>query len=101
MIKYLANKLDGKMELDKIALALGVNVSFVTICLEILENLGSIEIKNNKIYYLNSFDYENFKNDTMFEILNEEFENIIQFKKNLLNCEVDELSQIIEEAYIN
>lgn len=101
MIKYCANKLDGNIELNKIAPALGVNTSFVTLCLEILENLNSIEIKNNKIYYLKSFDYEDFKKDSMFEILLEEFENIIQFKKNLLNCEVDELSQIIEEVYIN
>ena len=33
----------------------------------------------------------------MFEILNEEFDKIIEFKNNMQNCEIEEIEQILEK----
>ncbi len=96
MIKYCSNKLNGEIDLERLSCALGMSVQFVQIALEIMENLSTIEIiKENKIKYLKPFNYEEFKNNSMFEILKEEFEEIISYKKNLLNCDIEEIEQII------
>jgi len=98
MIKYCANKLDGKIDLFRFSSALGVSENFIQIALEVLENIGSIEILDiDKMNYIKSFNYEDFKNDSMFEILKEEFENIINYKKNLLNCEIKEIEEIVSK----
>ena len=97
MIKYCANKLNGEIELSRFSQALGVSENFIQITLEILEDIESIKILDiDKIEYIKPFIYEDFKNSSMFEILKEEFENIINYKKSLLNCEIKELEKIIE-----
>ena len=96
MIKYATNHLDGNIELVRFSRALGVSENFIQIVLEILEDIGSIEIIDiNKIKYLKPFSYDNFKQSSMFEVLNDEFENIIEFKKTLLNCDIKEFEQMI------
>ena len=98
MIKYCANKLNGKIDLSRFSAALGVSENFIQITLEILENIGSIKILDiDKMEYIQPFVYENFKNDSMFEVLKEEFENIINFKKHLLNCELKEIECMVNE----
>ena len=47
--------------------------------------------------YLKSFEYEEFKNDTMFEVLKEEFDSIINFKKSLLSCDIKDIEKMMEE----
>ena len=70
--------------------------SFIHLAMEILENIGSIKILDvDKIEYVQSFDYEKFKEDSMYEVLYDEFQNIIEFKKNILNCEVSEIEEMI------
>ncbi len=101
MIKYCANKMDGKIVLEKLSLALGLNNNFTSMALEILQNIGSIEITNDKLSYIQAFDWEKFKQDELYESLNGEFEAIIEFKKELLNCEISHLSEIVEEVYSN
>ena len=102
MIKYCANKMEGIVDLTRLSQALGVSENFVQITLEILENIGAIEILDiNKLRYIKSFEYETFKNDTMFELLKEEFDNIINYKKSLLNCEIKEIEKIAEEIISN
>lgn len=96
MIKYCANKLNGAIDVNKIAQTLCVTDSFVQLTLEILENIDSIEIIDvDKIKYLKPFSYNDFKNNSMFELLNEEFNNILEFKKSLLNCDIKEFSAMI------
>ena len=98
MIKYCANKLNGEINLSRFSNALGVSENFIQITLEILENIGSIKILDiDKMEYIQPFIFENFKNDSMFEILKEEFENIINFKKHLLNCELKEIEGIVND----
>ena len=33
----------------------------------------------------------------MFEVLKEEFDNIVNYKKSLLNCEIKEIEKMVEE----
>lgn len=96
MIKYCANKMNGNIDLSRFSKALGVSENFVQITLEILENIGSIQILDiDKMNYIKSFNYDEFKADSMFEILKEEFENIITYKKSLLNCDIKEIEKLI------
>ena len=96
MIKYCANKLNGEIDIQKLALALGVSETFIQLALEILENIESIRILDvDKIEYLKSFDYTEFKNNSIFEILYREFEKVLEFKGFLLNSEIKELEELI------
>ena len=96
MIKYCANKMSGNIEVSRLARALSVSENFVQITLEILEDIGSIKILNvNKIEYVKSFDYETFKENSLFEILKDEFVSIVEFKKSLLNCEIAEIEDLL------
>ncbi len=98
MIKYCANKLDGNIDLARFSSALGVSENFIQITLEILENIGSIQILDiDKMQYIQSFNYDEFKNDTMFEILKEEFDLIVNYKKSLLNCDIKDIEKIVSE----
>ncbi|MBQ7287066.1 MAG: single-stranded-DNA-specific exonuclease RecJ [Candidatus Gastranaerophilales bacterium] len=99
MIKYCANKLDGAIDLARFSQALGVSENFIQITLEILENIESIKILDiDKMEYIKPFNYDDFKQDSMFEILKEEFESIINFKKTLLNCNIKEIENIVVEV---
>ena len=96
MIKFCHNKLNGNIEIQRLAQALSVNENFVQITLEILEDINSIKILDiDKIEYIKPFNYEDFKNNSMFEILKEEFENIINFKKSLLSCNISEIEDMV------
>ncbi len=96
MVKYCSNKLQGIIDISKMAHAVGLNETCVHLSLEIMENLNSIEILNKeKLNYLKPFQYQDFRNDSLFELLNEEFENVINYKKNLLNCDIAELEKIV------
>ena len=98
MIKYCANKLDGNIDLARFSSALGVSENFIQITLEILENIGSIQILDiDKMQYIQSFNYDEFKNDSMFEILKEEFDLIVNYKKSLLNCDIKDIEKIVSE----
>lgn len=97
MLKYCNNKLDGKIDILRMARALNVSENFISISLEILEELSSIKIiDTDKIEYIQSFNYDDFKSASMFEVLKEEFENIVEFKKTLLETSVDELENLIK-----
>ncbi|MBR5303617.1 MAG: single-stranded-DNA-specific exonuclease RecJ [Candidatus Gastranaerophilales bacterium] len=96
MIKYCANKMDGNIDLARFSSALGVSENFVQITLEILENIGSIQILDiDKMNYIQPFNYEDFKKDSMFEVLQEEFNSIINYKKSLLSYDIKEIEKLI------
>ena len=96
MIKYCSSKLEGILELEKISSALGVDIEFVQVALEILENLETIEfVEQNKIKYLKPFNWEDFKSNPMFEILKEDFERIVDFKNWFLNCDMSEIEEMM------
>ena len=101
MIKFCANKLNGKIDLNRFAQALGVSENFIQIILEILENIESIKILDiDKIEYLKGFIYEEFKNNAMFEILKEEFNSIVNYKKEFLESNISDIEKIIIEKLV-
>ena len=102
MIKFCHNKLKGNIEISKIAQALGTSESFIQISLEILEDINSIKILDiDKIEYLKPFNYEDFKNNSLFEVLTEEFEKSINFKKTMLNCDFSEIEEMVISVFKN
>lgn len=97
MIKYCSNHLQGNIDMCKMAQTLGVSENFIQVMLEIFENIGSINILNvDKVQYIKPFSYNDFKQDSMYEILKDEFANITEFKKTLLNCDIKEFEQMLE-----
>lgn len=96
MIKYCTNKLNGTIDLSRFSYALGVSENFIQIAFEILENIGSIKIIDiDKIEYIKPFVYPDFEHDSMFEVLREEFLNIINYKKNMQDCDIAEIENLI------
>ena len=97
MLKYCSNRLEGAVDIAKLALVLGVSENFIQIMLEILESIETIEILDiDKIKYNKAFNWQEFKDSSMFELLKEEFEKILNYKKNLLTCEMKEIEKLIE-----
>lgn len=96
MVKYCSNKLNGNIDIVKLAQSLCVSEGFVQIGLEILESIGSVEILDvDKIEYLKPFSYVDFKTNSMFEVLKDEFNSVVEFKKHVLNCDVKELEKML------
>ena len=96
MIKFCANKLNGKIDIHKFSQTLCVSENFIQITLEILESIESIEIEDiDKIKYIKPVNFEEFKKASMFELLKEEFEQIINFKKSMLNCDIREIEKMV------
>ena len=98
MIKYSSNKLKGEIDLKRLSFASGVSENFIQIVLEIMENIDSLKILDiDKIEYIKPFSYEDFKNNPLFEILKEEFNKLIDFKKNFLKTDISEIQNFIEQ----
>ena len=41
------------------------------------------------------YTIENFKSNSMYELLNEEFENILNYKKSMLACDFKDIESLI------
>ncbi|MBE7705975.1 MAG: single-stranded-DNA-specific exonuclease RecJ [Cyanobacteria bacterium SIG30] len=96
MLKYAHNKKQGDINISKMAELLGVNYDFVQVVFEIFEHEGAIKIlSENKIEFIKSIPVADFKNNTMYEILNDEFQKISEFKKLLSDSSVDEILSFI------
>ena len=96
MIKYCLNKMNGEIDIKRMSLALGVSENFVQLSFEILENIEAIKfIENNKIADFKIYTIENFKSNSMYELLNEEFENILNYKKSMLACDFKDIESLI------
>ena len=91
--------MQGEADIERFAKALGVSENFIQITFEILENIEAIKILDvDKIEYLKPFSIEEFKNNSMFEVLQEEFENILIFKKTVQNCELKDIENMVKQA---
>jgi hypothetical protein len=89
--------MQGGVDMIRMAQTLGVSENFLQIALEILENIGSINILDvNKIEYIKPFSYSEYRENPMFELLNEEFMKVLEFKKMLLGCDIKEFEQMLE-----
>ena len=97
MIKYSTNHLQGGIDVIRLAQNLGMSENFAQTALEILENIGSIEIIDvNKVKYIKPCVYSDFQQDSMFEGLREDFLKTIEFKKTIYNYSVKEFEQILD-----
>ncbi len=95
MLKYCHNKLEGKITITKLSKSLQVSETFVLVALEILESIGSIKIiDSDKIEYLKPPSKEDLHNNSMFEVLIDELDNILEFKKTLLDSDIKEVEKI-------
>ena len=69
---------------------------FTNICLEILEDLGSLEILDvEKIQFLNPPRMENFYSHKAYEDLKSEFDKIMEFKKYIAKASLDDIEKLI------
>ena len=61
-----------------------------------MSDINTIEFcENDRLKYLKPFSLEDFKNHSMFETLVEEFEKIVEFKNEMLNCEINKIEEMI------
>ena len=99
MLKFAHNHKNGVVDILKIAQATGTSEIFVQLSLEIFENCGTIDILDvDKICYLKPIDIELIKKQSLFELLNDEFSNISDFKKHLANDDIDKMYEIINSC---
>ncbi len=97
MLKFCSNKKDGKIEIKRIAVSLGVSSDFIQIALEIFEREGAIKVLNeSKISFIKPVASENFSHNAMYEILNDEFKKIMDFKNIMQEANVAEIEEIIK-----
>lgn len=96
MLKYSNNHKNGEIDIEKIALATGTSEQFVQLALEIFEACGSIEILDvDKISYIEPVLPERVAQNSLYEILLEEFNKIIEFKKHLVEDDPDKMQEFI------
>jgi single-stranded-DNA-specific exonuclease len=96
MLKFCSNKKEGFVEIEKMALSLGVSLEFIQIALEIFEREGAIKIlESDKISFIKPIALENFSHNTMYEILDDEFKKIMDFKNIIQEANVAEIEEII------
>ena len=99
MLKFANNHKDGEIDIQKISQACGVSETFVQLALEIFEQTGAIEIIDiDKIAYKNPINIENIKQQTMYEILYEEFSKILEFKKHLAEDDLDKMYEFVKSC---
>ncbi len=99
MIKYCSNKLEGNYEPLKLAQSLQVSETFIQIALEILESVGSIKIEGiNKVLYKKAPLKDEINKNPMFEVLEDEFSNILEFKKTLISSDIKEIEKILDKV---
>ena len=96
MLKFSHNHKDGQTDILKMAFATGTSEAFVQLALEIFENCGAIEILDvDKIRYIEPIKMENVVNNSLYELLLEEFQKIIDFKKHLAEDDLDKMYELV------
>ncbi len=97
MLKFCSNKKNGEITIEKMALSLGVSADFIQIALEIFEREGAVEILGeNKISFIKPVASENFSRNAMYEILNDEFKKVMDFKNIMQEANVAQIEEIIK-----
>ena len=101
MLKFSHNHKNGEIDISKLSLACGTSETFIQLALEILEQIGAIEILDvDKIRYIEPADINKMKNQTLYEILCDEFTKILDFKKHLAEDDLDKMYEIINGCLI-
>ncbi len=96
MLKYAHNHKKGKIDITTLANACGVSDTFIQLALEIFENIGTIEIMDiDKIRYIEPVNFAKLTKETLYEIIKEEFLKITEFKKHLVEDDLDKMYKLV------
>ncbi len=96
MLKYSTNNKNGEISIKDCSQMISTTEDFTNICLEILEDLGSLEILDvEKIQFLNPPRMENFYSHKAYEDLKSEFDKIMEFKKYIAKASLDDIEKLI------
>ncbi len=96
MLKFSTNSKNGEISIENFSEMIGVSENFINLSLEILEDLGSLEILDvDKIRFLTPPHMENFYNHKLYEDLNSEFSKIIKFKKYITQANLSDIENLI------
>lgn len=96
MLKYCSNKLNGQIDLIRMAQTLGTSEKFVQLALDIFDEINSIKILDiDKIEYIKAVSFEEFKAAQTYNELMEEFSRVVEFKKELLEADIKEVEGLI------
>lgn len=96
MVKYCSNKLEGQIDLTRMAQSLGTSEKFVQLSLFIFDEINSINlIDMDKVEYLKAVAFDEFKSAQGYAELIEEFSRVIEFKKELLEADIKEVENLI------
>ncbi len=99
MLKFSHNHKGGQIDILKIAQATGTSESFVQLALEMFENAGAIEIFDvDSISYIKPVDIGVLSSQSLFELLKDEYANIIEFKKHLAEDELDKVYELVKSC---
>lgn len=95
MIKYASNNKQGEIDIKTLAKFSGLDDICVNIILELLEKIESIQIiDEGHIKYLKAPNHETIHTDSIFEIFEDEFKRINDFKEYLQKADIDSIKEI-------
>ncbi len=97
ILKYASNNKDGKISISELSKMIGTGEDFIQNALDILEELGSIEILDiDKIKFITPpTDY--FYKHPAYETLKAEFEDVLNTKKYIAQTSLDDIKNLLAE----
>ncbi len=96
MLKYATNNKNGEVSISELSDITGTSEIFIQHVFNILKELNSLEIfAANKIKFLAPPSMDNFYNSENFGALNDEFNNIIEFKKYIAQASLDDIENLL------
>ena len=96
MLKYATNNKNGEVSISELSDITGTSEIFIQHVFNILKELNSLEIfAADKIKFLAPPSMDNFYNSENFSTLNDEFNNIIEFKKYLAQASLDDIENLL------
>ena len=96
MTKFAHNKKQGVIDIEKMAQILGVTKEFIQVTLEIFDREKGIVVKDEKtVEYIEPISNEKFMANTMFEVLQDEFSEIIKWKNFINNAPIDNINTLL------
>lgn len=100
MLRYGANYKNGKVSLDSLLVRLSSDIEVLKLALELFENVNMIKINllydnDLKYTFLNSVETSLIKSNDLYQQLQVLYEKHIEFRKELLHCQVAQHSRNI------
>lgn len=101
MIKYAISNFSGHLDIIKISKALSVNEETIYDALTLFESeemtdLVQLSETEYKITYLNTIELSKLKQNELYSKIEEDIENINQFRKFYLNSSIEEIKNLLQ-----